>query len=108
VSAQVEIGNVEHTKLHSIVEAVEKDFDAKVTQVLVDSAYTTGENLKSFLSVHRTNNLIDWLLSTTLPTIFFTARPESKSTFDVRVIIGVPAGCVSVECMFAKTAMDAP
>ena len=46
VSAQVEIGNVEHTKLHSIVEAVEKDFDAKVTQVLVDSAYTTGENLK--------------------------------------------------------------
>jgi hypothetical protein len=46
VSAQVEIGNVEHTKLHSIVDSVEKDFDAKVTQVLVDSAYTTGENLK--------------------------------------------------------------
>jgi hypothetical protein len=46
VSTQVEIGNVEHTKLHSIVDSVEKDFDAKVTQVLVDSAYTTGENLK--------------------------------------------------------------
>ena len=38
----------------------------------------------------------------------FNALRESKSTFDVRVIIGVPTGCDSVECMFAKTAMDAP
>ncbi|MFM7977440.1 MAG: transposase [Pirellula sp.] len=46
VEAQVEIGNVEHTKLHSIVEQVEDSLGVKVNRVLVDSAYTTGENLK--------------------------------------------------------------
>lgn len=46
VEAQVEIGNIEHTKLHSIVEQVEDSLGVKVNRVLVDSAYTTGENLK--------------------------------------------------------------
>jgi transposase len=46
VEAQVEIGNVEHTKLHPIVEQVQDSLGVKVNRVLVDSAYTTGENLK--------------------------------------------------------------
>ncbi|MFN6302473.1 MAG: IS1182 family transposase [Planctomycetota bacterium] len=46
VEAQVEIGNVEHTKLYPIVDQVQDALGVKINRVLVDSAYTTGENLK--------------------------------------------------------------
>lgn len=39
------IGNVEHDQLPTIIDKVEADFATKVERALVDSAYTTGENL---------------------------------------------------------------
>jgi len=45
VMADVVIGNVEHDQLGSIMDAVQSDFDVEVERALVDSAYTTGENL---------------------------------------------------------------
>ena len=45
VHADVVIGNVEHDQLPAIVDAVENDFATEVARVLVDKAYTTGENL---------------------------------------------------------------
>jgi transposase len=45
VCADVMIGNVEHDQLAMIVDSVRSDYDADIERVLVDSAYTTGENL---------------------------------------------------------------
>jgi transposase len=45
VHCEVVIGNVEHDQLPVIVDTVEADFATNVERVLVDSAYTTGENL---------------------------------------------------------------
>lgn len=45
VMADVVIGNVEHDQLGSIIDTVQSDFDVEVERALVDSAYTTGENL---------------------------------------------------------------
>ena len=45
VHCDVLIGNVEHDQLPTIIDAVESDFATDVDRVLVDSAYTTGENL---------------------------------------------------------------
>ena len=46
IDATVEIGNVEHTQLPSIIERVEQLHDVKVESALVDTAYTNGENLR--------------------------------------------------------------
>lgn len=45
VDCDVVIGNVEHDQLPTIIDKVEADFATKVERALVDSAYTTGENL---------------------------------------------------------------
>lgn len=45
VCAEVVIGNVEHDQLGSIIDVVQKEFDAEVQRVLADSAYINGENL---------------------------------------------------------------
>lgn len=45
VSADVMIGNVEHHQFATIVDSVRASYDADIERVLVDSAYTTGENL---------------------------------------------------------------
>lgn len=45
VHADVVIGNVEHDQLPAIVDAVKENFAVDVARVLVDKAYTTGENL---------------------------------------------------------------
>lgn len=45
VHCEVVIGNVEHDQLGSIVDTVEGDYETGVDRALVDSAYTTGENL---------------------------------------------------------------
>ena len=45
VMAEVLIGNVEHDQFSEIVGAVQNDFGVNVERVLVDTAYTTGENL---------------------------------------------------------------
>ena len=45
VDTGVVIGNVEHDQLTTIVDSVRADYDADIERVLVDSAYTTGENL---------------------------------------------------------------
>jgi hypothetical protein len=45
VNADVVIGNVEHDQFEPIVDSVAADHDVHVERVLVDSAYTTGENL---------------------------------------------------------------
>lgn len=45
VSCDVLIGNVEHGQFSTIVDTVEADFQVDVERVLVDAAYTTGENL---------------------------------------------------------------
>ncbi len=46
VDASVEIGNVEHTQLQSIIKRVEQSYDTEVERVLADTAYTNGENLQ--------------------------------------------------------------
>ena len=45
VLSDVLIGNVEHQQFGTIVDTVQADFDVNVERALVDSAYTTGENL---------------------------------------------------------------
>jgi transposase len=45
VHCDVVIGNVEHNQLPAIIDTVQSDFATDVDRVLVDSAYTTGENL---------------------------------------------------------------
>ena len=45
VQCEVVIGNVEHDQVVAILDAVEVDFACQTERVLVDSAYTTGENL---------------------------------------------------------------
>lgn len=45
VWADVVIGNVEHDQFGTIVDTVQSDFNVQVDRALVDSAYTTGENL---------------------------------------------------------------
>jgi transposase len=45
VHCEVVIGNVEHDQLPAIIDAVQADFATRVERALVDSAYTTGENL---------------------------------------------------------------
>ena len=45
VEASVVIGNNEHEQVASILNTIEDNYSAKLERVLVDSAYTTGENL---------------------------------------------------------------
>ena len=45
IDCDVMIGNVEHDQFGAIVDAARSEFDVVVERVLVDSAYTTGENL---------------------------------------------------------------
>lgn len=45
VSTEVMIGNVEHDQVTTILDAIAADYSAIIERVLVDSAYTTGENL---------------------------------------------------------------
>lgn len=45
VHSDVVIGNVEHDQFSTIVDCVAEDFDVKVKRVMVDSAYTNGDNL---------------------------------------------------------------
>lgn len=45
VCADVVIGNVEHDQVARIVETVAADYGADIERILVDSAYTRGENL---------------------------------------------------------------
>ena len=45
VSADVMIGNVEHDQFSTIVDTVSAEYDIDIKRVLLDTAYTTGENL---------------------------------------------------------------
>lgn len=45
VHCDVLVGNVEHDQFGAIVDAVAEGYQAEIDRVLVDSAYTTGENL---------------------------------------------------------------
>lgn len=45
VCADVVIGNVEHDQVVTIVETLASDYGAAIERILVDSAYTRGENL---------------------------------------------------------------
>ena len=47
VDCDVVIGNVEHDQFCTIVDTVQADFQVDIDRVLVDSAYTTGENLST-------------------------------------------------------------
>lgn len=47
VMADVLIGNVEHDQVCMILDGVQSDYAVDVDRVLVDSAYTTGENLSA-------------------------------------------------------------
>ncbi len=45
IDCDVVIGNVEHDQFGTIIDCVQSDFGVAIDRVLVDSAYTTGENL---------------------------------------------------------------
>ena len=47
VHCDVVIGNVEHDQLGGVLDVVAENFEVDPDRVLVDSAYTTGENLTS-------------------------------------------------------------
>jgi transposase len=47
VGADVLIGNVEHTVMMAMIDAIEADYETKVETVLADTAYSTGPNLQA-------------------------------------------------------------
>lgn len=65
VHCDVVIGNVEHNQLGSIIDCVQSEYDTKIERIMVDSAYTTGENLT--LAENKTVELIGPLAEVKCP-----------------------------------------